>query len=167
MTSSEPVQPTFPTRCNVLTHHIPPSLHYRLSYHPSPPASIPSRLHQFPHPKADHVGFEVAGSVFGAIRPLVVTVIVVAFILWVPFYSSARSYLSLVDRICRTAAGEQWDPWLISELGHNEHLRSRCWLFFSVFQLAVTDLGLSAFFYGRYSLAFAYVGLYLALSGCS
>lgn len=38
----------------------------------------------------------------GAIRLLVVTVTVVALTLWVPFYSSARSFLSLVDRLCRT-----------------------------------------------------------------
>jgi hypothetical protein len=39
-----------------------------------------------------------------AIRLLILTVTVVALTLWVPFYSSAQSFLSLIDRVCRTGS---------------------------------------------------------------
>jgi hypothetical protein len=38
----------------------------------------------------------------GAVRLIVVTVKVVALTLWIPFYSSARTYFALFDRLCRT-----------------------------------------------------------------
>jgi len=40
----------------------------------------------------------------GTIRLLVVTVKIVALTLWVPFYPSPRSFLSLCDRFCRSGS---------------------------------------------------------------
>lgn len=40
----------------------------------------------------------------GEIRLVVVKVTIVALTLWVPFYPSARSFVSLCDRFCRTGS---------------------------------------------------------------
>jgi len=144
--SSEPVQPAFPTKCYVLTPTI--FLQALLSVF----LIIPRRLLEYflafvraliqklitlvlkrpvPYPGSsdEKVCGEAAGPgaakaeaevwqgmrrlggitltitvSVGAIKLLVVTVTVVALTLWVPFYSSARSFLSLVDRLCKTGS---------------------------------------------------------------
>jgi hypothetical protein len=43
----------------------------------------------------------------GAVRLIVVTVTIVALTLWVPLYPSARSILSLFDRLCRAGGSSE------------------------------------------------------------